>query len=279
MVYGAANAYGKPDDNALQGILATAVRRGVRALDTAAGYGESEQRIGEYAEQRFDIVTKLPDMSAELDHIEKAVKNAIDAACARLKVQRLYGLLMHRADNLMSSGGPAIWAAMLRAQAAGRVCKIGYSVYDPIELDQLVADYPPSLVQLPFNVFDQRFAASGWMRRLHEAGCEVHARSIFLQGVLLQEAASRAVYFDPWQDAFDRFDGAVRAAGCSAGQFAFALAKSNGHIDGVVCGVDSTRQLSQLCDWFDNATPLSKLPDLAVTDARLILPQNWQLAS
>lgn len=279
MEYGAANVYGKPDDDTLCGILATAIQRGVHTLDTAAGYGESEQRIGAHAEQGFDIVTKLPNMSIFLDDVGKAVTEAIEAACARLNVQRLHGLLLHRADNLVSAAGPAIWAAMSRAQADGRVTKIGYSVYDPTELDRLVPDYPPGLVQLPFNGFDQRFAVSGWTRRLREAGCEVHARSIFLQGVLLQDAVSRAAYFDHWRDAFDRFDGAVRAAGCSAGQFAFSLAKSDGHIDGLVCGVDSASQLSQLCDWFDSATPLSILPDLIVSDARLILPQNWQLGS
>ena len=278
MVYGVANAYGKPDDDALRGILETAAGRGIQALDTAAGYGESEKRIGAHAKYGFDIVTKLPDVSAELDNVVKTVNEAIESACVRLNVRRLYGLLLHRADNLMSTDGPAIWAAMLRAQADGRVKKIGYSVYDPMELERLVPDYPPGLVQLPFNGFDQRFTASGWTRRLREAGCEIHARSIFLQGVMLQDAVSRAAYFDPWQDAFDRFDGAVRDAGCSAGQFAFALAKTEGYIDGVVCGVDSAHQLSQLCDWFDSATPLSSLPDLAVTDARLILPQNWQLA-
>ncbi len=278
MVYGAANVYGKPDDDALSGILETAIQRGVRTLDTAAGYGVSEQRIGAHADKGFNIVTKLPNMSVDLDDVAKAVTEAIEAACARLNVQRLYGLLLHQADNLVSAAGSAIWAAMSRAKADGCVTKIGYSVYDPTELDLLVPDYLPDLVQLPFNVFDQRFATSGWTRRLREAGCEVHARSIFLQGVLLQDAVSRAAYFDDWQDAFDRFDGAVRAAGSSAGQFAIALAKSDGHIDGVVCGVDSKRQLSQLCDWFDSATPLSTLPDLAVSDARLILPQNWRLA-
>ena len=175
------NVNGKPDDDTLCGILATAIQRGVHTLDTAAGYGERNSGSRPRG-AGFDIVTKLPNMSIFLDDVGKPVTEAIEAACARLNVQRLHGLLLHRADNLVSAAGPAIWAAMSRAQADGRVTKIGYSVYDPTELDRLVPDYPPGLVQLPFNGFDQRFAVSGWTRRLREAGCEVHARSIFLQG-------------------------------------------------------------------------------------------------
>ena len=47
------------------------------------------------------------------------VIEAIEAACACLS-QRLHGLLLHRADNLVSAAGPAIWAAMSGKAAVRR---------------------------------------------------------------------------------------------------------------------------------------------------------------
>ncbi len=46
MPYGIANRAGKPGDDELHAILALAEAAGVSHLDTAAGYGDSEHRIG-----------------------------------------------------------------------------------------------------------------------------------------------------------------------------------------------------------------------------------------
>ena len=43
----------------------------------------------------------------------------------------------------------------------------------------------PELVQLPINVLDQRLLTDGTIRALAARGVEIHARSIFLQGLLL----------------------------------------------------------------------------------------------
>ena len=35
------------------------------------------------------------------------------------------------------------------------------------------------------NIIDRRLELSGWLERLSDEGVEVHARSVFLQGLLL----------------------------------------------------------------------------------------------
>ena len=160
------------------------------------------------------------------------------------------------------------------------VTKIGYSVYDPTELDRLgLLDYPVRC-NCPLTGSISFFAASGWTRRLREAGCEVHARSIFPQGVLLQDAVSRAAYFDHWSDAFDRFDGA-KGKLLVARQGSLLSHWPSRTVTSVGWCVASTVRAS----FHNYATGLtvqpllSTLPDLIVSDARLILPQNWQLGS
>ena len=41
------------------------------------------------------------------------------------------------------------------------------------------------VVQLPMNILDRRFEISGWVKRLRNDHKQIHARSVFLQGLLL----------------------------------------------------------------------------------------------
>ena len=64
--------------------------------------------------------------------------------------------------------------------------KIGVSVYDVDELEEIIDTHQIDIVQLPSNIFDQRFMKSGILARLKSLEVEIHARSTFLQGLLLR---------------------------------------------------------------------------------------------
>ena len=48
--------------------------------------------------------------------------------------------------------------------------------------------YNIDVVQIPYNILDKRVIYSGWYRKLKKIGIEVHARSIFLQGLLVNKS-------------------------------------------------------------------------------------------
>ena len=99
----------------------------------------------------------------------------------RLGVSKLYGLLLHNSQQLLSSQGEALYQALVAIQGQGRVEKIGVSVYGPDELDAIWPSYKFDLVQAPFNILDRRLVISGWLARLGRSGTEIHVRSVFLQ--------------------------------------------------------------------------------------------------
>ena len=83
--YGIANRTGAPDDGEMQAILALAESSGVTHLDTAAGYGDSEARIGSTlrADSSLRIVTKLPP-----DIVADNVAGSVQRSRERLKRRR-----------------------------------------------------------------------------------------------------------------------------------------------------------------------------------------------
>lgn len=113
---------------------------------------------------------------------------------SRLNGIKLHGLLLHRSSELVGSKGPAPWKAVTAEKEAGRVANIGISIYGPGDLAALPEYVRLNLGQCPFNIFDGRIVSSGWLERLRGDGVEAHARSVFLQGLLLMYRTARRAY-------------------------------------------------------------------------------------
>ena len=60
-------------------ILDTAVDHGIDAIDTAIAYGQSESIIGETAQNRFKIISKLPPIPSDVSNVSQWVRTQVDA--------------------------------------------------------------------------------------------------------------------------------------------------------------------------------------------------------
>jgi aryl-alcohol dehydrogenase-like predicted oxidoreductase len=149
--------------------------------------------------------------------------------------------LLHRPQELGLAHGRKLFDALKTLKARGFVRKIGVSIYEPQELASIVATYPLDLVQAPLNLLDRRLVQSGWLDRLATAGIEVHARSVFLQGLLLM--SSRPAYFRNWANVWERWDDWFASRGCTPLAACMQFVLSLRQVARVVVGVDSVTQL------------------------------------
>lgn len=238
LAYGLNNQAGQPGTSVVAEILAAAQAAGITLLDTAAAYGDSEMRLGQLAGDNaiFSLITKLPAGPPA------QVARDLTASLARLQRPQLYGALFHAFGPLQAE--PAAWQALQAARAAGQVAHIGVSLYHPHEADWLLArGWDVDLVQVPYNVLDQRFAAV--LPRLAAHGVEVHVRSAFLQGLLLREPATLPDFFRPLAPKLHLLRTLTQEAGVP---LPAALLLFAAHAPGVaraVIGVDSVANLHE----------------------------------
>ena len=75
--------------------------------------------------------------------------------------------------------------------------------------------FVPDIVQLPISIADQRFLESGHVGDLSRKGVEIHGRSIFLQGLLLQDLDQLPTFFDPVYDQLEMINARVVDLGIS----------------------------------------------------------------
>ena len=272
--YGIANAQGQVSGPEIGRMISRARASGIDMLDTAIAYGESEHRLGQAGVSDFRVITKLPAVPERCPDVAEWVAEQVVESRARLGVESLYGLLLHRPQQLLEQNGPVIHATLHRLKQGGLVQKIGISIYDPTQLEALCGRYDIDLVQVPFNLVDRRLLASGWLQRLTDSGTEVHVRSAFLQGLLLLPPGDLPTKFAPWAPLWRRWQGWLEQSGVTALQACLAYVLSLPAIDRVVVGADSEPQLQQIIDAASGPL-LADLPDLGCTDEALINPALW----
>ena len=166
--YGVANPNGQVPKDDLQQILEKAHQLNITTLDTAIAYGESEKVLGQQDLQDFKVISKLFKIPDNCSDITDWVEQQVQGSLARLQVDSLEGLLLHRPAQLLGNGGQELYQAIQCLKARGVVKRIGLSMYGYEELhdiiDNIDADF--DIIQAPMNLFDRRLDSSGLLKKL-----------------------------------------------------------------------------------------------------------------
>jgi len=263
-------------------VLAAAWQGGIDLLDTGAAYGDAEKSIGELrpAGARFAVISKTSPLRRHgLGPSEVAeVVDGVRRSVRLLRVRALNGLLVHHTPDLLATGGDLLFRALENLRAEGLVRRLGVSVYDAATLKAVLDRFPVQIVQLPVNLLDQRFVHDGTLALLARSNIEVHARSVFLQGVLLADAAQLPPRFAGVRGRIERLDAQCAARGVSRAAAALRFVASCPGVSRIVIGVNSAAQLKENLSAFSVATAGSWDLDAAayaLDDAEIIDPRKW----
>lgn len=269
--YGISNTQGKVPEQEVKRILDVAHGAGIRLLDTGCVYGNSEQLLGKLLSNgnyQFSVVDKVPDIESYHLSVSEVVLQSIK----KLKVDKLHGLMLHNAADLNDQTYKELEA--LKSQ--GLVDKIGLSVYHPTQTFNLCDRYDIDIVQCPLNLFDQRFIETDCISFLKSKAIEIHARSLFLQGLLLMPRNKLPEYFAPYHDLFDRLKGHCRGLDIDLQTAALTIAHQQQDVDKFVVGVCNAEQLQQVVDSYHKAAKVKfKIADFSSHEEALISPFLW----
>lgn len=273
--YGIANQTGQADEATAMTMLDLAAKAGIDTLDTAIAYGSSETTLGRIGVQSFNIITKLPP-TKEGEKLEKAwVIDNLQKSLLRLQVSQVHGLLLHRSELLLEPAGLILYEALQELKDEGLVKKIGISAYNPNEVTKITKHYKIDLIQMPFNLLDQRLLQSGCLDKLKSEGVEVHVRSAFLQGLLLMQKQYRPEKFSKWSAIWTQWHDWLDSNKVSALRACLSYPLAFPEIDRIVVGADSVLQLQEIIEASNHPIPLVDLPNLVCHDEALINPSHW----
>lgn len=271
--YGINNLYGKIEYNEVIKILDFAHSNNITILDTAPAYGESEALLGKSIceiGKPYNIITKYP--SNQPGYPVRWIDNSLKL----LKVNSVYGYLFHSYSTFQEH--PEYIDDFIQLKECGKAEKIGFSLYYPSEAEFIVANNVPcDIVQVPYNIFDQRFASV--FPILKSKNIEIHVRSIFLQGLFFISLDNLDNHFISVKDNLKEIHKFAKAENLDISSICFGFVNKNKYVDKIVMGIDSLKNLESnvinfLAPNIKNID-FSPLESLMVSDEKIILPINW----
>ena len=244
-------------------MIKRAIVNGVSCLDTASGYGSSEQLIGGILAGgwagRCKVVTKLSSLNelasgANEGEVRATVESGVWKSCLMLKQERLDTLLLHRAEHLSAWDG-LVWDHLQFLKEKGWIERLGVSVQSPEELLAVLGRPGIDHIQLPFNILDHR-----WNRCIEKLvdfrksnNVVIHIRSALLQGLLTtrSNAAWRNAYINDHQAIFRWLIQMVeKLERDSIVDLCLAWVRAQKWADGIVLGMDDLNQLDENIQFF-----------------------------
>ena len=268
--YGVTNNSGQVKIEEVGSILEFAKNKDINVLDTAASYGSSEEILGSAGVGDFQVITKTTSLKSDanevIDNFYKSLKN-LDRA-------QVDGLLVHDISDIGNEQFDVLYRKIIELKQQGLVNKIGFSTYTPEQVDFLMNNFDFDLIQVPFNVFDNRLIQGGQLQALNNKGIEIHARSVFLQGLLLTSTKEFPAKFTQWKYLWNLWDEWLNDNNITALEATVRYSLSITEISKVLVGVHSKKHLQEIVKAsYGNLPSVPK--DFFTSDINLLNPSNW----
>ncbi len=268
MNYGISNSNGVPNDDELYKIFTRMKDVGIDMLDTAAAYGNAEKRLRKFISPSHKIISKVRTFGNK-----KTIKEQCLESLSSLDQSKLEGFLVHNIKDLFDN--QTVWNELSELKDMGLIKKIGFSLYDPEDLKRVLkSGIIPDIVQLPFNILDRRFLP--YFSQLKTHGVEIHVRSVFLQGILINVYDYCPKDFEQWRPHWRIFREWINKNGISPIEACIQHVLSYDSIDKIVIGITSLKELNDIIS-AQKGKPLRAPKALEITDQKLINPLEWPI--
>ena len=272
--YGISNKSGKVEKTEIKKILDYAKSVGIFSFDTASGYSNAANILGELADSSSKFTTKI---SSQFDYSIRAVhefRSSVLEEASRLRCKTIENLLFHDLAILDNPFMSAILREVERLKSDRVIKNFGWSLYNLQELKKVkkVSDF--QILQLPCNPFDQEMSSSEDLESLFKQGVKVQARSLFLQGLLLMPICQLDKYFHRWKKAFVSWDKWCESSLEGKIDACLTHALSLNCVSEIVIGITSASELEQILFRYNKCNPAT-LVQFKNDDKLLTDPRNW----
>ena len=283
--YGIANKTGKPTKGESFNIMKLAVESGISYFDTAYSYGDSEIVIGKFFESygeyggKVNIITKMPAFGGRII-TEKLINKYFFESLGRLNEESVYCYMIHDFNDIVNNSD-IIGKVFLFLKKKGFIKKIGISVYNKSQIKYLLENFEFDLIQLPINIFDQRLVVSGILYDLKKKGIEIHARSVFLQGLIFLDKNSLPLSLSRAMPYIKKLEGISSQLDMTKEEIALLFVNSINEIDKIVVGVEKIEQVRRNVDTLNKVRIFEKSKDsipfdsFFIKDEDIVNPAKW----
>ncbi|MDB9750918.1 aldo/keto reductase, partial [Candidatus Pelagibacter ubique] len=254
----------------IKNILKLAKNNNINKIDTAEDYLK-DKKIFKNISKTFKFSSKiLLDIKwTSLEFCQMRLEKHLN----NLNNKKIQTLLIHNEKILFSKNGKKIFKNLENLKNKKYFQKIGLSIYSTDCLDYIVSNFDINVVQCPYNILDKRILTSGWFDKLKNKKIETHIRSIFLQGLLVNQSVYKKQYFKKWQNKLSNWFVWLENNNISPVDYCLSDVMYN-DFDNIVIGINSFDNLKEIINF--KKIDVKKLLNLKINDLKLIDPRRWK---
>ena len=260
--------------NEIKKIINYCINANIKFIDTSIDYGNTLSRLSKCDLSKFKIISKVTVINNNINTFSKNLDLQIKNSFELLGVNKIYSILLQRPENILKFKNTDINDLFSNLKKKYNIKKIGFSFYDQNLLKSLISKIDMDIVQIPYNIFDNRFEKV--MIQMNKLDIEIHSRSVFLQGVLLKKKENLNSYFMKWSKHFDLYNEWLVKNKYQPLEFCLNYVKKNININKIVIGVDSIDQLDQIVNSIYKKNIIMS-DKLFINDEKILMPKLWKL--
>lgn len=170
-----------------RGMLDFAYKKEIRTLDISSNYDCYDFLIKKYNFNKWKISFKISKKDINTFSSKLDIENFLNNLLLVFKKKKIEYFLFHSSKDIYTKKGRLIFKVLQKFKQNNKIGKIGVSVYTKIETINFIKEFKIDVIQLPFNILDQRFNDRKLIKTFKDKKIEIHARSIFLQGILVDK--------------------------------------------------------------------------------------------
>ena len=220
-------------------------KKKIKYIDTAYKYKNNENILKKINQNKFKIIVKFfaNNNNSSKTQIYKKIKKTLK----NLKIKNLYCLMLHN-QNLSLIKTLQIFKIFECLKKDKLIKKSGISIYKKEQLSKIYKIYKPNVIQAPLNILDQDFLKSGWLKRIKKNNTEFHARSIFLQGLLLRKKNNLPYFFKKkkYDKVLNKYYLFLKNKNISNLEACLTFINKIRLVDKIVIGIDSLKNLEDI---------------------------------
>lgn len=263
-------------------LLSFADKKGIKLIDTAPSYGDSEEKIGRFISgnsNKFIIATKLEKIDYAESQNEGLLKSkiykSIEKSLLNLNIESIDILQLHQTEDFVLNN-PVLWDILVQAKNEKLINNLGISVYEEKETVKAIESFGELIdfIQIPYNIFDRRFEKLSSV--FEENNISVISRSVFLKGVIAcKDLPEEIAGLIPYKRNLEEYSNNLYL---KAEELALLYVYSKRFINSTILGVNSVQELERNLNIIKNNKDIKieNLDDLEVKDIKLIDPRKWK---
>jgi aryl-alcohol dehydrogenase-like predicted oxidoreductase len=257
--------------NDLDKVFNFLIENNLLSIDTAPSY-KNENVLSKYIDNNWHITSKilsLKNSSKNIKNINQNIKKHI----LKLNLKKIDCLLIHDLKDI-ENFGEEIWSELKKLKKENVVSKIGISLYDNLDYIDFIENVKPDTIQIPANVFDRRFLNKKFLNIINKYKIGIQARSIFLQGLLLNINLYKKKFVNQ-QKVLDDYNNWLIKNKINPLEASLSFISKYKFINNYIFGIDNFNNLKQICHFLSKNNTLLIPKKFEVNDLNLINPYNW----